>query len=166
MAVVTYNKQNQIMFDLIDKSCPDWIKRPDPNWPTIRILQFIIDQVLPGLLKVKIEFLDKEKIVGSIPYQNESANVLGYLHGGAIYSLGDTLAGAFLWACSDGTHYAVTRKSEIRFLRPIQTGVLHCTVKMKSKSGRKFFLVADYFDDNNKKVSEILMEYTQILRKE
>ena len=157
--------ENKLLLELIDKNCPSWINRPDPSWDKIKILQYIIDQVLPGILKIEIGYLDHEKIIGTIPYRKTTANVVGYLHGGSIYSLGDTLAGAFIWSKSDGTHFAVTRKSEIRYLRPFKIGILRCTVKEKSRSGRKILLTANYQDEDGKKITEVDMEYIQIASK-
>ncbi|MCC6275062.1 MAG: PaaI family thioesterase [Leptospiraceae bacterium] len=157
--------KNSALIELIDQNCPDWIQRPDPDWDKIRILQSIIDQVLPGLLNIRIQALDDKKIIGVIPFARSTANVVGYMHGGTIYSLGDTLAGAFLWSKSDGSHIAITRKSVIRYLRPLQSGNLKCTVTETSRNGRKIFLRADYISESGQKISEVEMEYIQVTSK-
>ncbi|MBE7410570.1 MAG: PaaI family thioesterase [Leptospiraceae bacterium] len=159
------NKPTSDLISLIDKNCPGWIERPNPDWDVIKILQSIIDQVLPGILKIQIESLDEEKIVGTIPFHISSANVVGYMHGGSIYSLGDTLAGAFLWTKSDGSYITVTKSSTIRFIRPFQSGVLECTVKEISKTGNEILLRAVYLDERKKKVCELDMVYAQINEK-
>src|SRR5688572_30172829 len=104
-----------ILINKLNKFCPEWLIKPDETDSEIEILQSVINQVLPGLLNIKIEFMDNTKIIGTIPYKNETANVVGYMHGGTIFSTGDTLAGAFLWAVSDEDTYAITTKSEIKY---------------------------------------------------
>ncbi len=122
-----------------------------------------MDQALPGLISLKIEFLDEEKIIGTIPYRNETANVVGAMHGGTIYSAGDTLAGAFLWSKSDGNHFAVTKRSEIRYLRPFKKGILCCTVREKTRSGRKVCLEAEFQDEEKRPVSQVEMEFSLVM---
>lgn len=154
---------NQTLLQLIDSNCPDWIIRPESSWDKIKILQSIMDQALPGFLSLKIESLNEKEIVGTIPYRNETANVVGYMHGGTIYSAGDTLAGAFLWSKSDGSHFAVTKKSEIRYLRPFKNGILRCTVGERSRSGKKACLEAYFQDEEGRAVSEVEMEFSLVM---
>src|SRR5687767_479687 len=128
----------------LDKFCPSWIDRPDWSLSIAEIMQHVISQVLPGLLDVKVEYIGADKITGSAPYKRETANVMGYMHGGTLFTLGDTLAGAFLWANSDETHYAVTTGCEIKYLKPVIRGTVKCTVVEQSRNDRKVTLAATF----------------------
>ncbi len=142
----------------LNKFCPAWMKRGDASQSIDEILQQTIGQVLPGLLHIKIEYLDGQKITGSVPYSRQTANVLGYMHGGTIFTLGDTLAGAFLWSISEANQYAVTTRSEIKYLKPVKEGILKCTVTEKSRSERKVTLEA-IFEMNGQTIGTMTVDY-------
>ena len=143
----------------LNKFCPEWISRPDKTMSIPQMMEYVIKQVLPGLLKVKVQFIDEDKIIGLAPYQNKTANVLGYMHGGAIFSLGDTLAGALIWAITDEDTIAVTVSSKIEYLKPVKDGGIKCTVILKSKTGKQAVLYGVFHDDNNQIVSKMAMNY-------
>lgn len=149
----------EIILAKLDKFCPSWIDRPDWSLSIAEIMQHVIRQVLPGLLDVKVEHLDRDKIIGSAPYKRETANVVGYMHGGTLFTLGDTLAGAYLWANSDENHYAVTTGCEIKYLKPVKSGIVRCTVVEKSRNDRKVTLKASFEDDDHRVLSGMTLEY-------
>ena len=149
----------QVLLDKLHKFCPPWIKQADPSLPVEEIFQQTIRQVLPGLLHVTIEYIDHEKIIGTVPYHHQTANVLGYMHGGTIFSTGDTLAGTFLWANSEAGQYAVTTHSEIKYLKPFKEGVLKCVVVEKSRQNRIVTLEAVFMDDDKQTISVMTVDY-------
>ena len=142
----------------LNKFCPAWLKRPDAASSIEEVMQFMIVQVLPGLLIVKVEELNESRIVGSVPYRNDTANVLGYMHGGTIFALGDTLAGAYIWANATSKNYAVTSGSEIKYFKPVKEGTVRCTVIRKSQQDRKITLEAT-FENNGRVVSLMTLSY-------
>jgi uncharacterized protein (TIGR00369 family) len=149
----------ELLLAKLNKFCPPWLERPNADMPMGEMLQFIIRQVLPGLLDVKIESIGPDKVVGSVAYKNQTANVLGYMHGGTIFAAGDTLAGAFLWYISDVENFAVTVRSEIRYLKSFKTGTLYCTVKEKERHGRKVTLEALFNDEGNQAIAQMELDY-------
>jgi uncharacterized protein (TIGR00369 family) len=150
---------NSVLLTKLEKFCPDWIQKPDASLDTIGALQYILDQVFAGMLNIKIQHLDKDKITGMVPYEHSTANVVGYMHGGAIFTTGDTLAGAFLWANSDENVYAVTTRSEIKYIRPFTKGILRCSVTEKLREGRKVVLEAKFEDTEKHIISVMEIDY-------
>ena len=61
-------------------------------------LQSMIDPLLPGVLGIRIDAADTERIVGSMEVQPQLCTAGGILHGGAHMAFADTLGatGAFL----------------------------------------------------------------------
>ena len=148
-----------ILLDKFDKFCAEWIKKAEPSLSITEILQHILNQVLPGLIHMTVEHLNDEKIIGSVPYRNDTSNVIGYMHGGTIFTTGDTLAGAFLWTRIEANQYAVTTSSEIKYLKPFKQGILRCTVTEKSRQDRNVVLEAVFEDVNGQMVSVMSMNY-------
>lgn len=148
-----------LLLEKLNKFCPEWIMKADPSLSITEFLQQTISQVLPGLIGVKIEYLDDEKIIGSVPYCHETANVVGYMHGGTIFSCGDTLAGAYLWAKSEANQFAITTKSEIKYFKPFKKGVLKCIVTEKSRKERTVILEAIFEDENKQIISSMNLEF-------
>ena len=148
-----------LLLQKLNKFCPDWIRKPEDSLELKEMLQYILDQVLAGLLKIKIEQLDHDKIIGSVPYEHSTANVVGFMHGGTIFTTGDTLAGTYLWAITDADTYAITTKSEIKYLKPFKQGILRCTVTEKSRQYRKVILEAIFEDGNNEVISIMALDY-------
>lgn len=157
------NKNN--LLNKLNKFCPEWIIKPDSSDSDTDLLQNVINQVLPGLLNIKIEYLDNTTITGTIPYKNDTANVVGFMHGGTIFSTGDTLAGAYLWAITDENTYAITTKSEIKYLKPFNNGTLNCFVKEKNRVDKTITLEAVFKDTNGKIISIMTMDYLLISKK-
>ncbi|MBE7438585.1 MAG: PaaI family thioesterase [Spirochaetales bacterium] len=147
-----------ILRELVRQACPDWLQGELTDEPKA-FLQNLIDRVLPGALGVCIEHIDAEQILGSVPYRRESANVAGLMHGATIFALGDTLAGALLWATSDGTYYGVSANCSITYLRPVSGGTLHCRVYETRRTESRVHMVALFTSDGGKRVARLRMEY-------
>lgn len=149
----------------LNKFCPDWLTKPLESDSETEILKNVINQVLPGLLDITIEFMDNSSIIGSVPYKHETANVVGYMHGGTIFSTGDTLAGAYLWAITDEDTYAITTKSDIKYIKPFNHGTLRCIVKEKSRLDKAVTLEAVFKDANDQTISIMNLDYLLISKK-
>lgn len=150
-----------VILKKLDIFCPSWIKRPDESLSIEQIMQQVIRQVLPGLIDVKVDCLDSDKIIGYAPYKKRTANVIGYMHGGTIFTLGDTLAGAYIWANTDENIIAVTIGSEIKYLKPVKSGTLKCTITEKIRLDRKITLEAT-FENGGQQIGIMTVEYLLI----
>jgi len=147
-------------YDLV----PPWVNPPPESSSIIEKLQTIIDQVLPGYLAVKITELKEKEIHGSCPYLRKTANAFGFMHGGTIFILGDTLAGCLLWAGNDGITYEVTINSSIKYIRPVNDGEIKCIVREKSRKDKKIYLQADFWSPQGKKIARMKIEYYKVLK--
>ncbi len=147
------------LLEKLNKFSPKWLRKADPSLPVVDILQQTIQKVLPGLLHIQIELLDTEKIIGTVPYRHDTANVVGYMHGGTIFTAGDTLSGTFLWANGEPNQYAVTMRSEIKYLKPVKEGLLRCTVTEKSRRGKTVTLEAVFENEQNQTMALMTVDY-------
>lgn len=84
-----------------------------------------ITQLEPGLAR------------GELRAGTDSVNPHGQVHGGALYTLADTVAGCC--ACSKGGS-CVTSGSSMEFLRPVYRGRIVCTATPK-KLGRSLSVI-------------------------
>ncbi len=148
----------EILRALIGRVCPSWIV-PSGDSDPIKFLQNIIDQVLPGSLGVTIEHLDEERIAGSCPFRQATANVAGLMHGATIFALGDTLAGALLWYGSDGTYYGVSASCSIVYVRPLAAGRLICRVTETARDDKRIHLVAQFNNETGERIARLKMQY-------
>ncbi len=97
---------------------------------------------LTGMAPVK---LTKDEIIGKLEIKPEHMNAGGSVHGGMLYTLVDTFAGA-LAALAAGTG-VVTVNSHIEFLRPATAGTIYCKGTL-TKFGRNFYRAqGDVFDE-------------------
>ena len=85
---------------------------------------------------------------GKMKVTENNINPYGSVHGGALYSLADTIAG--FAAASYGT-YASTVSGNMNFINPaMNTKYVYCEAK-KVRQGKKISLYnVELFDDNNK----------------
>ena len=75
---------------------------------------------------IRISEVGLHRCVGELPLGPSSRNALGIVHGGALFSLADTVAGVA--ACSGGVS-AVTLNSSFDFLRTPKGEVVHCVAE-------------------------------------
>lgn len=147
------------IFKKLDRFCPAWIKRPDELKSIPKMMEYVIGQVLPGKLETKVELIDDDKIIGTVPFSIETANVIGYMHGGTIFTLGDTLAGAYIWSITDENTIAVTTGSSIEYLKPVKKGKVKCMVTLKSREDKKVTLEGIFQDDDEQIVCKMTLNY-------
>lgn len=87
---------------------------------------------------------------GQLDISENSMNPIGTVHGGALATLADTVAGSL--ACADGL-FCVTTNCSMEFLSPGRGRVLTC-VAAPVKMGRKLRVVrAEITDDNGRIVA-------------
>ncbi len=111
-----------------EKILPAWISKPPAHMSPKDKLQFIMDQVMPGVIGLKVQFAGKTEVRGSLDLDKRTLNVVNSMHGGAIFTLGDTLAGILLWINTDGGLFGTTKSASIQYFRPLRQGTLYCTV--------------------------------------
>ena len=146
---------------LAEKICPEWISRPNPEFSDLEKINHIMEQIMPGHIGMKITSVGKKEVCGSILWDKQkSANFIGGIHGGATFTLGDTLAGVLLWVNSDGSYFGVTKSSQIQYFRPIRQGTLYCTVSECYRDAKIVKVRALFTDEKNHKISEMEIQFS------
>ena len=138
---------------------PEWISQPQPGAEPLAQMQHIINQVLPGTLGVIITELNEDEVWGEIAFKPATANALGILHGGSIFTLGDTLTGCLLWYKEI---LAVTASSEIKYIRPTSEGKVTCHARILKREGKRIKMVCDFYNAGKKRVARMKINYAEI----
>ena len=108
---------------------------------------------------LKLEELRPGEAKGSCPLRPELLNPYGYVHGGAIDTLLDTLGGICAYTATLPPRYVVTRSTDIHYLRPIVGEIMRGTA-CAVKSGRQTCLIrAEAFDGEGRLCAEGLLEF-------
>jgi len=151
----------QAILELVEKICPEWIGRPSPDFSNLEKVNHIMKQVMPGHIGMQIDHVSKEEVRGSIAlHRQKTANLLGNLHGGATFTLGDTLAGVLLWLKSDGSYFGVTKSSLITYRRPVKKGTLYCSVSETFRDDKTVEITAKFTDEKNHSVCGMIIQFS------
>lgn len=129
---------------MLDFNCE--INRPEEGtieaqmWDSINEMPFF---KFTGMQAVKYA---KDEVIGKVEIKEELKNLAGSVHGGMLYTLCDTFAGAL--AAIYAECKVVTVNSHIEFLRPAITDTLYCKATVL-KLGRNFLRTqGDVYDEN------------------
>lgn len=124
------------------------IQKPEPGSVEEFIWQRVAD--IPFFQFTGMEFvkISKEEVIGKLEIKPEHLNAAGSVHGGMLYTLVDTFAGALAALIQEGN--VVTVNSHIEFLRPAVSGTLYCKGTV-IKLGRNFYRTqGDVYDEEGK----------------
>ena len=89
----------------------------------------------------------------------ELSNPYGFVHGGAIDTIMDTLGGMTASGASDPPRYVVTRSVDIHYLHPVLGGMMYGRATA-IKAGKQVCLIrAEVFDEENRLCAEGLLEF-------
>ncbi len=144
---------------VITKGRADWIDLPQKKLSAIDLMNYIILQVLPGTLSIKLIRFTEDEMWGKMPYRHETCNPAGIMHGGTIFSFGDTVAGCLLWA---NDLVSVSSSAEIKYLRPVQKGSLTCYAKKILHNVDNVRVVANVYDEEQKRIARMKINYAII----
>ena len=115
--------QSVFINQFMEHSLPDIFDRPPAGASLIEGLQHLVDQCLPGLLGLRFEKLAAEECVAELPYRKETTGIHGLMHGGTIFSAGDTITAMQTMLNGDeNTKNVLTTDASIRYLRPVDSG--------------------------------------------
>lgn len=100
------------------------------------------------LLDIKILELEKDHAKGSMPFDEKYCNPYGSFHGGALYSLADTIAGVLAdYAGCDVS----TVEGSMHFLESVKdTEHVYCLANVKRSGGHLITVDVSITDDNDK----------------
>ncbi|MBL8019170.1 MAG: PaaI family thioesterase [Leptospirales bacterium] len=122
--------------------------------------QHLIDQCHPGATNMKILKLSGELAEADIPFAQSNRALHGLLHGGAYFTVGDTLTAimCFFFVEKEGD-ITLTMDASIRYLRPIQRETVRARARLTSRKGNQLSFVCDFFNDANKRAAQAKYRY-------
>lgn len=136
---------------------------PDPSLGHLEQIQFLINQCFPGQLGLQLEKLEAEEAVGVFEYKKSIAGLHGLVHGGALFSVGDTITGLMMsFYLTEEFSQALTANASIRYLRPVPDGKVRCVCSLKRMDEKDIFLTADFYNEEKKRVAQAKFTYRLI----
>lgn len=151
---------NPVFFEKFLDHLPDMFERPAPGTDLVATLQYLADQCLPGLIGLKFEALTPEESVAHIDYRKETTGLHGLMHGGTIFSAGDTLTAMMSLLLGDeNSRNVLTTDATIRYLRPVAEGRVRLVAKVHRREGNRVYFVCDYFNEDGKRVARSRYTY-------
>lgn len=96
---------------------------------------------------------------GHCPLRPALLNPYGFVHGGAIDTIMDTLGGMTACGAGDPPRYVVTRSTNVHYLRPVLGSVMRGRATA-IKAGKQTCLIrAEVFDEEDRLCAEGLLEF-------
>jgi len=80
---------------------------------------------MAALLGIQITHADPRRVVGEMPMRADLTQPYGYIHGGALMTLMDTLAGLGSVLNLPPEHGFTTIEFKVNFLRSVRDGLIH-----------------------------------------
>ncbi len=114
---------------------------------------------------LELDTVEFGKTTGHCVLKPELLNPYGYVHGGAIDTIMDTLGGMTASGAADPPRYVVTRSVEAHYLRPVLGRVMRGEARVV-KAGKQTCLIrAEVFDEEDRLCAEGLLEFFYLERR-
>lgn len=118
-------------------------------------LQHLIDQCHPGTTKMKFESLTGELAEASVPFAMSNRALHGLLHGGAYFTVGDTMTAMMcLFFIEKAGERMLTINASIRYLRPVNRETIRAKAVLKRREGKNFYFVCDFTLPDGKRAAQ------------
>ena len=145
-----------LIFDIIPKDLFDI--RTDGT--LVESIQHLIDQCHPGSTKMTLETLSGEESVASIPFAMSNRALHGLLHGGAYFTVGDTITAMMcLFFIEEPNERMLTINASIRYLRPVNRETVKARALLKRREGKNLYFVCDFFLPDGKRAAQAKYHY-------
>lgn len=145
-----------MVFDIIPKDLFD-IRR---DGTLVESIQHLIEQCHPGTTKMKLETLSGEESVASIPFALSNRALHGLLHGGAYFTVGDTITAMMcLFFIEEPNERMLTINASIRYLRPVNRETVKARALLKRREGKNLYFVCDFFLPDGKRAAQAKYHY-------
>ena len=145
-----------LVFDIIPKDLFD-IRR---DGTLVESIQHLIEQCHPGTTKMKLETLSGEESVASIPFAMSNRALHGLLHGGAYFTVGDTITAMMcLFFIEEPNERMLTINASIRYLRPVNRETVKARAVLKRREGKNLYFVCDFFLPDGKRAAQAKYHY-------
>jgi acyl-CoA thioesterase len=102
-----------------------------------------------------VEHIASDEAVVRVRCMPHLNNVLGYMHGGAIFTIADTAIGLAHLASLDKGETATTVESRITYMRPALEGLLRATARVVKPGRTLSFYKCDITDDADKLMARV-----------
>ena len=113
---------------------------------------------------LELDTAEVGETTGHCALRPELGNPYGYVHGGAINTVMDTLGGMTASGASDPPRYVVTRSADVHYLRPLMGGMMRGRATA-IKAGKQVCLIrAEVFDEEDRLCAEGLLEFIYLDR--
>ncbi|MFZ5628440.1 MAG: PaaI family thioesterase [Spirochaetota bacterium] len=145
-----------LVFDIIPKDLFD-IRR---DGTLVESIQHLIEQCHPGTTQMKLETLSGEESVASIPFAMSNRALHGLLHGGAYFTVGDTITAMMcLFFIEEPNERMLTINASIRYLRPVNRETVKARAVLKRREGKNLYFVCDFFLPDGKRAAQAKYHY-------
>lgn len=149
-------KNADLVFEIIPKDLFD-IKR-EGNFKDQ--VQHLLNQCHPGTTKMQLDTLTGELAEAQIPFAMSNRALHGLLHGGAYFTVGDTMTALMcLFFIEKSGERMLTINASIRYLRPVNRETIRAKAILKRREGRNFFFVCDFFLPDGKRAAQAKYHY-------
>ncbi|MFO1524918.1 MAG: PaaI family thioesterase [Turneriella sp.] len=145
-----------LIFDIIPKDLFDIRREGD----FVTQIQHLVDQCHPGATKMKLENVSGELAEASIPFAMSNRALHGLLHGGAYFTVGDTITAMMcLFFIEKAGERMLTINASIRYLRPVNRETVRAKAVLKRREGKNLFFVCDFFLPDGKRAAQAKYHY-------
>lgn len=118
-----------------------------------------MNQTHPGAIGLQLDAIQEDRAEGSVYLGMNSANGQGFVHGGVLFSLGDSISACLLFKLLGDIPEAVTVSAGIRYLRPVDRGRVRCEARLLRHEGREYRFVTNFTNEDGKRVARAKFDY-------
>ena len=109
---------------------------------------------------MQLETLSGEVAEASIPFAMSNRALHGLLHGGAYFTVGDTITAMMcLFFIEKSGERMLTINASIRYLRPVNRETIKAKAVLKRRDGKNLFFVCDFFLPDGKRAAQAKYHY-------
>lgn len=148
--------------DLINEILPDHFDQKTDGTPEERA-QHLVDQCFPGATGMQIDSLTGDLATASSTLQKKNMALHGLMHGGAYFTIGDTLTALMcIFHVTKPRERMLTVNASIRYLRPISEGTMLSKARLSKKEGNILSFVCDFYNSEGKRAAQARFKYALI----
>ncbi len=119
-----------------------------------------LDNIFARILKIDTKRIEKGIAIGEMPVREEILNINGSVHGGALYTLADTIGGAA--AATHGNRVATASGSIEYLAAAMNTDKLVCKAEVVKEGKRLSVSEVKVYDSSGKLLAIGLFEYARM----
>ncbi|MBX7056415.1 MAG: PaaI family thioesterase, partial [Leptospirales bacterium] len=99
--------------------------------------------------------LAPEQATATIPYAQENRALHGLMHGGCLFTVGDTITAIMcMFHVEHRDERMLTISASIRYLRPVDRDTVRAEARLLRKRGRQLEFVCDFFNEAGKRSAQ------------